>query len=167
MQIGAEAVVKVSVGLPNLLQHLDIQGELKMQNIACDLMSCDSLRRQLIRRTCLVCLLISLLFWNKSYHYCYQFRVGLTWQLAESVRSIIPSLVYFLSVAVGVLLQPGEAEPLVAPVLSEVAVHRIVLEEVRPIIYLCSTESAVWSNWILHRKMKYYVCSFIQGDPSP
>ena len=36
MQIGAEAVVKVSVGLPNLLQHLDIQGELKMQNIACD-----------------------------------------------------------------------------------------------------------------------------------
>ena len=40
-----------------------------------------------------------------------------------------PSLVYFLSVAVGVLLQPGEAEPLVAPVLSEVAVHRIVLRE--------------------------------------
>ena len=77
------------------------------------------------------------------------------------------SLVDFLSVTVGVLLQPGEAEALVAPVLSEVAVHRIVLEEVRPIIYLCSTESAVWSNWILHRKMKYYVCSFIQGDPSP
>ena len=29
----------------------------------------------------------------------------------------------------GVLLQPGEAEPLVAPVLPEVAVHRIVLRE--------------------------------------
>ena len=46
VQIGAEAVVKVSVGLPNLLQHLDIQGELKMQNIACDLMSCDSLHEE-------------------------------------------------------------------------------------------------------------------------
>ena len=41
----------------------------------------------------------------------------------------LPCLVYFVSVAVGVLLQPGEAEPLVAPVLPEVAVHRIVLRE--------------------------------------
>ena len=39
----------------------------------------------------------------------------------------LPCLVYFVSVAVGVLLQPGEAEPLVAPVLPEVAVHGIVL----------------------------------------
>ena len=31
MQIGAEAVVKVCVGLPYLLQHLDVQGELKNQ----------------------------------------------------------------------------------------------------------------------------------------
>ena len=29
VQIGAEAVVKVGVGLPNLLKHLDIQRELK------------------------------------------------------------------------------------------------------------------------------------------
>ena len=31
VQIGAEAVVKVCVGLPYLLQHLDVQGELKNQ----------------------------------------------------------------------------------------------------------------------------------------
>ena len=72
--------------------------------------------------------------------------------MAES----IPSLVYFLSVAVGVLLQPGEAEPLVAPVLSEVAVHRIVLKEGRgdPLfIHLwLSPASAGWSNWISLRK---------------
>ena len=32
VQIGAEAVVKVCVGLPYLLQHLDVQGELKNQS---------------------------------------------------------------------------------------------------------------------------------------
>ena len=34
VQIGAEAVVKVCVGLPYLLQHLDVQGELKKSGMA-------------------------------------------------------------------------------------------------------------------------------------
>ena len=52
-------------------------------------------------------------------------------EFGQHGNSLSQSLVDFLSVAVGVLLQPGEAEALVAPVLSEVAVHRIVLEEGR------------------------------------
>ena len=59
-------------------------------------------------------------------------------EFGQHGNSLSQSLVDFLSVAVGVLLQPGEAEALVAPVLSEVAVHRIVLEEGEDIIYLWS-----------------------------
>ena len=65
------------------------------------------------------------------------------------------SLVYFLSVAVGVLLEPGETEPLIAPVLSEVAVHRIVLEE--DDLFVPSKQSAGWYKWILHHALEYSV----------
>ena len=56
----------------------------------------------------------------------------------------------------GVLLEPGEAEPLVAPVLSEVAVHRIVLEEGEEhYLFVASKQSAGWSNWILHHAQSH------------